>query len=604
MIQRLCDFGLRKREELSREKNDLGYLDYNLTLSSIDAIILIDVEGKFINIYPCPERESFIENLERTSGTSARFLTDNAEYILGYPQGEERSITRLNAFKERLKSYKDIKILEPLFRFYNNENSSLTSANIKIAEKIHNKELSASGIFAFQVQGMKNLLHEDLEVRKAFAEKTKIEVIVDTQCSICGRNDCKIARLHDKVKGTKPIDSKSALRTLISFNKTAFNSYGLEQSYNAGICTNCAKNYVFGLNWLLSNGNEIEIEDKNGKIQSRYKYTNRQNFGSDTAMVYWTRNGAELDELDNLFEPKEEDVGNLIQSIRQGHGKHNTTEITDYDKFYSLTVSGAAARIAVRDWIEISLGEYRKNIAQWFDDIGIRAYGATYYSSLYFMAKATQSKRSKDDPSLERTATHLWKAALKRTAPPLWILSAVLKRLRIAETNEEEGNGSESVTPERAALIRIILNRNFNYNGENIMTEQLDLENTSPAYICGQIFAVMEVIQRAALGKELNAGIRDRFFSAASIRPASTFGRLMKLSQNHIAKIRQDKHGLAIFLDRKLGELCSKLTGNSFPEMLSLEEQGQFALGYYHRKQLDYDEIQKNKEFKQIMEEN
>jgi CRISPR-associated protein Csd1 len=180
----------------------------------------------------------------------------------------------------------------------------------------------------------------------------------------------------------------------------------------------------------------------------------------------------------------------------------------------------------------------------------------------------------------------------------LWILTAVLKRIRFVE-NSEDGQSKETITPERAALIRFILNRNTK-NGGTMIREQNDPNDKSPALICGKIFAVMESIQRAAQGKDLNAGIRERFFTSASTNPATAFGRLMKLSQNHISKLKHEKPGLAVWLDRQLQELCSLLVG--FPALFSLEEQGQFALGYYHQKQQDYDNAKINKELQSIIE--
>ena len=73
--------------------------------------------------------------------------------------------------------------------------------------------------------------------------------------------------------------------------------------------------------------------------------------------------------------------------------------------------------------------------------------------------------------------------------------------------------------------------------------EKLDSGNNSTAYVCGQIFAEMESIQRAALGKNLNAGIRERFFSSASLTPATAFGRLARLSNQHLTKLRVEKPG-------------------------------------------------------------
>ena len=115
------------------------------------------------------------------------------------------------------------------------------------------------------------------------------------------------------------------------------------------------------------------------------------------------------------------------------------------------------------------------------------------------------------------------------------------------------------------------------------MQSKLDIENLDTAHIAGRIFAILESIQIAALGKDLNAPIRERFFPSASTTPASAFGRLMKLSQNHLAKLRGEKPGLAVDFDKQLGELFAHIV--DFPAIFTLVEQGQFAIGYYHQKQ-------------------
>lgn len=133
-----------------------------------------------------------------------------------------------------------------------------------------------------------------------------------------------------------------------------------------------------------------------------------------------------------------------------------------------------------------------------------------------------------------------------------------------------------------------------------MIKEELDQKNKSTAYICGRIFALLESIQRAALGKNINAGIRERFFSSASTSPSLAFGRLLKLSQNHLSKLKNSKPGLAIVLDRELQELFSHV--EVFPAIFSLEEQGQFAIGYYHQKQDIFKKAAKNKELNSMLE--
>ena len=108
------------------------------------------------------------------------------------------------------------------------------------------------------------------------------------------------------------------------------------------------------------------------------------------------------------------------------------------------------------------------------------------------------------------------------------------------------------------------------------------------AYTCGQIFAVLESIQYFASGGNLNAGIRERYFSFASTMPSTAFGRLMKLTQHHLSKIQGEKPGLAIDLDKKLQAMFSQIKGQQFPATFSPEDQASFAIGYYHQRQKEF----------------
>ncbi|MDY0282593.1 MAG: type I-C CRISPR-associated protein Cas8c/Csd1, partial [Salinivirgaceae bacterium] len=81
-----------------------------------------------------------------------------------------------------------------------------------------------------------------------------------------------------------------------------------------------------------------------------------------------------------------------------------------------------------------------------------------------------------------------------------------------------------------------------------------------------------------------------------------TFGRLMKMMQNHLTKIRQEKPWLAVILDKEVTELCGNLSG--FPVILNLEQQGQFALGYYHQKHHNFNRAKQNKEFEELNDTN
>lgn len=600
MIKELAEFGKRIRTGHDALKDEPISID-----------LIVKEDGSFDSFLVLEKISRKAEALNSKKG-KARLLLDKAEEVLNYSGvnpyvlDEEKTVAQKKAqtatsfkhqlFLSKLQLYKEVEILSPVFAFYlSNKENGLDKAVQAFEIQVGEKE--RAGNIAFRVNDLR--LHEQKVVYDAIIEYFEMKQAdqlygLKKVCSVCGKSDFPVVNQpHGLIKRVP--DGQTAGCALVSYNEKAFESYDLKGNDNSSICTNCAKNYVEGLNWLLANGNETVIEDKKGKTKSLFVYSNRRNFGSDTAMIYWTREEESIDELALLDNPDAGQVANLIDSAARA--KKSGGRFIKTNQFYSCTLSGAAARIAVRDWIEISLDDYKQNIAKWFQDISIRAYGEIRYAPLYSLAKAGQNPKLNNDPTNSRVATQLWSAALKNTTPPLWILTTVLKRIRFVEY-ADDGQTKESLTPERAALIRFILNRN-NKNGD-FMKEQSDPNDKSPAIVCGKIFAVMENIQRAAQGKDLNAGIRERFFTSASTNPATAFGRLMKLSQNHISKLKHEKPGLAVLLDRQLQELCSFLDG--FPAIFSLEEQGQFALGYYHQKQQDYENAKNNKELQSIIE--
>lgn len=115
----------------------------------------------------------------------------------------------------------------------------------------------------------------------------------------------------------------------------------------------------------------------------------------------------------------------------------------------------------------------------------------------------------------------------------------------------------------------------------------LDREHPNRGYQLGRLFAVYELAQRAALGRGVKATIRDKYFGAASATPASVFPLIIANGQNHLSKVRKEKPGWAYLIERELEEVVGRITPAmpfSLPRSLRLEEQGEFAIGYYHQR--------------------
>lgn len=572
MIKELSELGKKIRTQQSGQKqihNALKEEPYTIDL-------VINADGSFNKFAVIEKRMSQAEAITAKKG-KARLLLDKASEALSYPgkDTKEKAEKKHALFINKLNEYKDLQDIKPVINFYfSNKINGLEKALANFEAEV--PEIDRGGNIAFRLKTSEgNRVHEEDGVYKAIIQKyeqlEKLKLSASSKiCSVCGTNKFPVEDApHGMIKRVP--DGQTAGCALVSYNENAFESYGLNGNENSSICKNCATTYVEGLNWLLTTG----PQKLNEKGKAYTAYTNRKKFGDDTAMVFWTRENQLIKELDILEQPTEADVANLIDSVTSGDNR--PIDNVETDQFYSCTLSGAAARVAIRDWLEMSLPNFRNAIVQWFKDIAIEEFSydlkknKIHYSRLYDMAKSCQNSKENKETTLSRVACDLWNAALKRSALPVWILTAVLKRIHV------DGKG---VTSDRAALIRLLLNRNN--KGGRMIQEKLDPENVGTAYNSGRIFAVLESVQRAALGKNINAGIRERFFTSASSTPASAFGRLLKNAQNHLSKLKGEKPGLAIILDKELTGLIANI--ENFPTIFSLEEQGQFAIGYYHQK--------------------
>lgn len=632
MIKELSELG----KSLRAGKAEDAWVHDALNEETITMVLTIRSDGSFVSLQPIERKKTMAEAVQRTRDKGARLLLDNCGYALGVynpdgatfkkkvkDKGEQKAIgifetdvaEKRKLFVDRIMELRNIGELEPVRKFYG-ENCSLGIDKISqesFLKTITKKE--RAGNIAILISGGNKFAHEFDAVYSAVisqyeARQKQLVSSGNKRCSVCLESSFPVGDFtHFPVKGVPGDKEPAGGRKLISYNgeNNPFESYEMIGNENCVICTSCAKTYVEGMNWLLSNGIESHVADAKGKVKRQFKYNNRKNLGTDSTAIFWTRDNQLLDELDQLDAPSVDQVAKMIEAITSGRVQN--TRYMDTGKFYSCTLSGTSARIAVRDWIETSLGEFRTSIAQWFKDIAITRFDfdqkktIIHYAPLYALSKSCQrklldgNKYDDDDTTLARVASSLWKAAIHNNTNsnspiPIWILSKVLQRAKM-----DKGGGKakslaqfskHGVTPERAALIKLILNRNF--TGGGFMVTENGIQGEKPiAYICGEIFAKMESIQFAALG-ERNAGIREKFFSYAMTTPAAAFGRLFNLNSKHFTKLKHEKPGLAVNLDKELQELCRGIDINKFPAMFRLEEQGQFAIGYYHQKQKQFAE--------------
>lgn len=302
-----------------------------------------------------------------------------------------------------------------------------------------------------------------------------------------------------------------------------------------------------------------------------------------TMFLFWSRDKKTQSFL-TLENGDPEEIARLIKSVNAGRPQYGTS-VRD---FYCLTISGNSSRIVVRDYLEAPLPEVEYNLGCWFRDLTISdPFNAESTASFPLWVLTNCTIRSGDDlpPDLPGL---LLAAALKGTAIPLHVLAACLRRMRVEA-------GASQFRLERMALIKLILNRNLPI-GERPMTAELDSERTTDAaYVCGRLFACLAYIQaferdQKKHGFGQDAAMLSGYYGAASTAPRSVFGTLLRQTQHRLNKLNTPEHSGFVTNRSKELEEFARYLGNSsdwqaeFPAVLSLPEQGRFALGFYHQR--------------------
>ena len=243
-------------------------------------------------------------------------------------------------------------------------------------------------------------------------------------------------------------------------------------------------------------------------------------------------------------------------------------------QFYVLGLSPNAARLAVRFFLQSTLGELIDCAGRLYRDLFIEPHSWTVPPALWRLLRETASQRDLDHVS-PALAGEFARAVLTGGRYPRALLALTLLRIR----------ADGVVNDLRAAICKacIVRDSRKSFEEEDVPVA-LDSNEPNPGYRLGRLFAILERAQYAALG-DVNANIRDKYFGSASANPARVFPLLLRGTQDHLGKVRsKGGGGLAHWFDQQIAEVMSGLASSQpFPSTLRLEDQGRFAVGYYHQ---------------------
>jgi len=522
-------------------------------------LVVVSPEGQFVGFEDTREgvgraqrakRFLIPQTVKKTSGIKSNLLWENPEYLLGISlRGKpERVKEQHTAFIERVTAL-NIAALKPVVSFLQHLDQKQIMAHPLW------EEIKDTGAFmTFKIAGKSGPITDSLDIRASYSKKDMAPP-ENALCLISGIKE-QIEPLHPAIKGVRGAQSTGA--NVISFNLDAFNSFAKSQGYNSPVGKTATFQYTTALNVLLS-------KDSRQKLQI-----------GDTTTIFWAENPDELEtQIADIFGEPEKDnpdrnvqaVRNLYRSIETGMFSDNRNE----NRFYILGLSPNAARISVRFWHVTYVKDLACNIKQHFDDTAI-IHGQKEPDHLsLFRLLVNLAAEGKADNIVPLHSGEFMRSILEGIPYPATLLQAAIRR----------DKAEQRVNYPRACLIKACINRITRHLNPSIKEElkmSLDESNKNPGYRLGRLFAVLEKIQGEA-NPGLNATIRDRYYGAASGTPVAVFPVLMRMKNHHISKI--ENKGRAVNLEKMLTEIIDGIS--DFPKHLNLDDQGRFAIGYYHQ---------------------
>ena len=355
---------LVKLYEAWAEKGEIEKLGWNPVKISYG--ISLDEEGNVDEIIHlktnAPKGNKEIPSLislpmpvKRSVGVASNFLYDNVTYVFGYDNSNKPDRAKQcfdcfrnvgnkvlentdDEFSTVIKKFlqKDYSEFENLSDLLTNLNCTETTVD-DILNKGANLLLMPLGKFPTDSKAI-------CESWNSYYEHSDAPKGV---CLVTGKDD-HIAKLHPVIKNIRGAQAAGA--SLVSFNATAFNSYGKENGYNAPVSEYAAFAYASALNKLVS--------DNDHRV-----------FAGDTTVICWTEDGesAYQDVFAGIFnsddEVKQKDLHDTILSIVNGNEvKWEGIPLNPSNNFYILGISPNSARLSVRFFIQNTFGKVMENL--------------------------------------------------------------------------------------------------------------------------------------------------------------------------------------------------------------------------------------------------
>jgi len=535
-----------------------------VNLSGGEAYLEGPYKSEDVRAWPAPDRQRSGRPSE--GNLKPYLLIDDARHVFGKAdpgrEDEARLLHRsyLDLLEDAWKSTRVPELAEVL-EFLRGPDAA------SVAEPVGPRDL-----VAFRVNGSDPGMTPKVQEFWAYYLAKELALETPGQCSTCGRPG-EVLRILPRevvILGQKC--------QLISFNRGAFCSFGKEQNANAPLCFRCASSAVDALDYLTraERHRRVLVSSAKGsplKNQLAVFWLKRPVVGCAGDRSYDLEDllGALLEDSRGQIGPPPE-LAQLQAMLGVAWTAEDQALNLKDNQFYLAVLSANQGRLVVREWLAVSIGKLRDNLNAFLQ--ATRLVDPTGSECRPQSIPSMVRSLGGEHPNLVRG---LLRTALLGFPPPPGLLEAAVARFRVPTVLRDR-----QLLHTLAAAIKLGLTHR---RREARSMEALSPDRKTAAYFCGRLLAVLEEAQQRASGWRLDSTLADRFYGAASTAPAVTLPLLLARAQSsHLPKIRKENRGY-VLVQRLLEEILTALGGSGgFPRVLSLPEQAEFALGFYHQR--------------------
>lgn len=483
-----------------------------------------------------------VPNISRSIDVTPFLVVDNQKYVFG-----RSAKTQKNNFLElRYQAYKDL-----LSLCYDKTSHQALKVILDFLQlDIQFPDLlSDEHWITFEVKGYEDFLFDE-DILRFWNNHLfpKNENAITQQCCVTGEESeiIKVAKI--KIKCPKLTGDGLALLTA---NNEVFQHYGFEQAANSPI--------------------SLDVFAKTHNILNDLFQSDRHTikFGKNV-YVFWSKSY-------NSFLPFMDDDPQTIKDLFESYmnGKiWSDNKLNQFDKFNIFGFTNLSTRLVIKYANELTLKRLYENQYKWLKSIQLYNDGKSEFPELWKLLKTlynTEDKKQSADYE-----SYILDSIVSGKSLPQFILAQLVRRAIINVLDKK----SLGLTHALISLIKACLYDTIEKKGYDMISEQINCDDV--AYNLGRLWALFEKLQIDALGKRPNASITDKNFKSACNYPKKTIGRLQNNIDYYLSRLKKNNFGKSIWLEREIMKVTDQIS--SFPDKISMKDQGMFFLGYYHKK--------------------